>query len=402
MEQMKYCFNEMPKGEKDMLDVMSKENANSALKFHKSIPGYQPTPLVNLKKLASKLNVESFAVKDESYRFELNSFKVLGGSYAMAKYIAKVLGVDISELDFETLISPATKEKIGEVSFYTATDGNHGRAVAWAAKKLGQKAFVYMPKGTSKARLDNILSEGAFAQIEQFNYDECVRKAAAEAAKVKNGVVVQDTAWEGYQDIPSWIMQGYGTIPKEADEQFNDIYGKAPTHVFVQAGVGSFASAVQGYFSNQYKQNCPKVIVVEANAADCFYKGALDGSGRAKIVSGEISSIMAGLACGEPNTISWEILRDNATCFVSCPDWVSAFGMRVLAAPIKGDTNVVSGESGAVPAGTAVAIMLMDEYKQLREGLCLDENSRVLCFSTEGDTDPEMYQKIVWSSEWNG
>ncbi len=399
MQEIKYSFNNMPKGDGKWLKIMSQQNIETAQQFHRSMPGYSYTPLANLENLAKKLDVASFFVKDESYRFSLNSFKVLGGAYAMAKYIAKLVETDISKLDFNTVISDETKQKIGEISFYTATDGNHGRAVAWAANKLRQKAFVFMPKGTSETRLNNIKAEGAFAQIEDFNYDVCVRKAVEQAALSKNGVVVQDTAWDGYEDIPSWIMQGYGVIAHEANEQFCE-KSEPPTHVFVQAGVGSFAGAVQGYFSNVYKENCPKVIVVEADVADCHYKSAVKGDGSPEIVEGDLLTIMAGLACGEPNSISFEILKDNTTCFVSAPDWVTAYGMRVLSAPLKGDQRVISGESGAVPTGTAVAILLMEEYKELREKLGLDAGSRVLCFSTEGDTDPDMYEKIVWTKDW--
>jgi diaminopropionate ammonia-lyase len=220
--------------------------------------------------------------------------------------------------------------------------------------------------------------------------------AAKEASETKRGVVIQDTAWDGYEEIPAWIMEGYGTMAMEAGQQLQKQGCQRPTHIFVQAGVGSLAGAVVGYFSNLYKDNPPKFVVVEAEAAACLYKGAAAGDGKPRIVDGDLQTIMAGLACGEPNTLSWDILKNHVTTFVAAPDWVAAQGMRMLGAPIKGDTPVVSGESGAVPFGALATIMTDDDYKDVRQQLGLNADSQVLVFSTEGDTDPERYQNIVW------
>ena len=165
--------------------------------------------------MAAYLGLKEVYVKDESYRFGLNAFKVLGGSFAMARYIAKQTGKDVSELPYNVLTSDELRNEFGQATFFTATDGNHGRGVAWAANKLGQKAVVLMPKGSTQTRLNNILKEGAKATIEEENYDECVRMANAMAEKTENGVMVQDTAWDGYEEIPAWIMQGYGTMANE-------------------------------------------------------------------------------------------------------------------------------------------------------------------------------------------
>ena len=221
--------------------------------------------------------------------------------------------------------------------------------------------------------------------------------AAAEAAATPRGVVVQDTAWEGYEEIPAWIMQGYGTMASEAAEQLREAGVDRPTHIFIQAGVGSLAGAVQGYFANLFPENPPTTVVMEAQAADCLYKGAVAADGKPRIVGGDLQTIMAGLACGEPNTISWEILRNHAGFFVSCPDWVAAKGMRMLGAPCKGDPQVVSGESGAVGMGLAAALMEDNTYRELREAIGLGKDSKVLIFSTEGDTDPENYRKVMWN-----
>ena len=395
MSELKWAENKMPKTDDKNLPIMSIEEVKKAKTFHQSFPQYTQTPLSELKEMAKYLGLGTVKVKDESYRFGLNAFKVLGGSYSMAKYIAQKMGKDVSEFTYDVLTSQKLKDEFGQATFFSATDGNHGRGVAWAANKLGQKSVIFMPKGSTETRLKNIQAEGATATIEEYNYDECVRKAAAEAAKVPNGVVVQDTAWEGYEEIPAWIMQGYGTMALEADEQF----GERPTHVFVQAGVGSLAGAMVGYFSNKYKDNPPIMVIVEAEAAACLYKGAEAGDGKIRIVEGDLNTIMAGLACGEPNITSWDILKNHANCFIAAEDIVAARGMRMLAAPLKGDPQVESGESGAAPFGALATIMLKDEYAELRKQLKLDSNSKVLLFSTEGDTDPIRWKNIVWEAK---
>ena len=399
MDKIKWIQNTMPKTADSNLKVMDLSEVKKARDFHQTIPGYECTPLANLGRMAEYLGLKELYIKDESYRFGLNAFKVLGGSFAMARYIAQKTNRDVSELDFETLTSDKLRQEFGQATFFTATDGNHGRGVAWAANRLKQKAVVYMPKGSTQTRLDNIKAEGATATIEEVNYDECVRMAAAAAAKTPNGVVVQDTAWEGYEEIPAWIMQGYGTMAMESLEQLMKLGTDRPTHVFVQAGVGSLAGAVQGYLANKYPENPPTVVVVEADVAACLYKGAVAGDGQERFVDGDMQTIMAGLACGEPNTISWDILKNHVSVFVAAPDWVAAKAMRMLSAPIKGDSQVVSGESGAAPFGVLVEIMTNPELAELKKALKLDETSKVLLFSTEGDTDPERYKEIVWDGK---
>ena len=350
--------------------------------------------------MAEYLGLNFLAIKDESYRFGLNAFKVLGGSFAMAKYIAQELGKDVSEMTYDYLTSAALKEEFGQATFCTATDGNHGRGVAWAANKLGQKAIVHMPKGSSKYRFDNIAKENAKVTIEEVNYDECVRIAAAEADAVEHGVIVQDTAWEGYTEIPSWIMQGYATMGSEALEQLKGYGVERPDVVILQAGVGCMAGAICAYIVNSYPENPPKIVIAEAGIADCLYQGAVANDGKYRIVDGDLQTIMAGLACGEPNIVCWEILRNHVAAFCSCPDWMAAKGMRMLAAPIKGDPAVCSGESGAIGMGVIVSLMTDPDYAELKEALGLGKDSKVLLFSTEGDTDPDKYKSIVWGGEY--
>ena len=393
---LKWTVNHVPGSDDKFLDLMSEENVTKANEFHKSFPQYSVTPLQKLSALASYLGVKGIYCKDESYRFGLNAFKVLGGSYAMGRYIAKELGRDISQLPYNVLSSDKLREEFGQATFFTATDGNHGRGVAWAAKRLGQKAVVRMPKGTTKTRFDNIAKEGAEVTIEEVNYDDCVRMAAAEAAKTEHGIIVQDTAWAGYEEIPSWIMQGYGTLVLEADKQLKENGVDRPTHVFVQAGVGSLAGAVVGYFAHKYKENPPVMVVCEASAADCLYRSAVQADGNLVNVTGDLQTIMAGLACGEGNTIGWDILKNHVTVFASCPDWMSAKATRIYANPLENDPHIISGESGSVPLGLAYTALHDEDAKDLKEALKLDENSNILVISTEGDTDPVRYREIVW------
>lgn len=393
--QIKWTLNHIAKSEDKQVENMSVAEMEKAGNFHKSFPQYEVTPLTPLNNLADYLGVKRLYVKDESYRFGLNAFKVLGGSYAIARYIAQQLGKDVSEVPYNVLTSEKLREEFGQATFFTATDGNHGRGVAWAANKLGQKCVVRMPKGTTQTRLNNIAKENAVVTIENLNYDDCVRMAAKEAEETEHGIMVQDTAWEGYEEIPTWIMQGYGTLAMEADQQM-EADGSRPTHIFIQAGVGSLAGAVIGYFANRFKENPPIMVVVEANAADCLYRSAMQADGNRVNVTGNMLTIMAGLACGEANTVSWDILRNHASAFVSCPDWVSANGTRIYGSPLRGDKQVISGESGSVTMGLLHAIMTKPEYKDLKEALKLDENSQVLLVSSEGDTDPERYREIVW------
>lgn len=369
------------KGEKD--DLFSLAEANNAREFHKKLNGYAPTPLHQLDHLAETLGISGFYVKDESFRFGLNAFKGLGGSYALGKVISEKTGKSADSLSD----IPA-----GAFTFVTATDGNHGRGIAWAAKNLSQNSVVYMPKGSAKERFENIQALGAHTEITNFNYDDTVRFAMEQAQK-NHWTLVQDTAWEGYEDIPSYIMQGYMTMALEAAEQLG---GTIPTHIFLQAGVGAMAGAVTGFFYNYYKENMPTIVIVEPNKADCLYQTAAANDGKLHRVGGALDSIMAGLCCGEVCTVGWEVLRHHADYFFSCPDYVAADGMRVLGNPKGSDPKIISGESGAATSGLLYQLLTDQTLSEFRSAVRLDKDSVVLCISTEGDTDKENYRHIVW------
>jgi len=386
--------------EKTSTEFMSQITFSRVRKFHQKIPNYQPTPLLSLNNLANRINVKKLWVKDESYRFGLNAFKVLGGSYAIVFYLSRKLGIKIAELSFKLLKSLEYKEKIGAITFVTATDGNHGRGVAWAARELDQKAVVFMPKGSSKFRADNIKKENADVIVTDEYYDETVKMAADFAAE-NNGVLIQDTAWEGNLEIPTWIMQGYSTLIDEVIEQLKMQGESNPTHVFLQAGVGSLAAAIQGYLTIKFGDDRPLTVIIEPHNAACLYKSAKIGDTKPHSVKGTLSTIMAGLACGKPNVIAWKVLRDYADFFTSCSDIIAAKGMRILGNPLLNDPKIISGESGAVSLGLLVEILENDLYSDLKEKMNLSEESQILVFSTEGDTDPDHYRKVVWDGKYS-
>ena len=391
MENFTYLVRRRGEKPAASLALTDLEQAQAASRFHAGLPGYAPTPLVERPALAARLGEGKFWVKDETHRFGLNAFKALGGSYAMGKYLAKRLGKELDELTFDQLCGEDTRRELGDITFVTATDGNHGRGVAWSARLLGQKSVVYMPKGSAQERLENIRAQGAQAELTPYNYDDAVR-LADRMGKEHGWVLVQDTAWPGYEEIPAHIMQGYTTLAREIGKQLN---GETPTLLFLQAGVGSFAGAVLGYFTALWGDDRPVTVIVEPDQADCVFRSAQANDGKPRFVTGDMNSMMAGLCCGEPCTISWEIIDAYADAFISCGDGYSAQGMRLLGRPEGEDTRVVSGESGAVGAGVVEAILSEERLAPLREALGLDENSKVLIISTEGDTDQANYQKIV-------
>lgn len=393
--QLKWVKNSYKKSEMAWESKVLKENTHKeVMAFHESFKEYQKTPFINLENLAEHLGIASVYVKDESYRFNLNAFKVLGASYAIGKTLAKFLEKDIKDTPFSYLKSDEVKEAIKGVKLTATTDGNHGRGVAWTGQQLDLDVNIYMPKGSTQNRLDHILKLGASGQITEFNYDDTIRYMIGKD-KDSHVKIIQDTAWEGYTDVPVWIMQGYVTVAAEMIEALGD---KVPTHIFLQAGVGAFAGVMAEAFRMTYKEKAPYVIVVEADAADCFYESIK--LGEVKNISGDMNTIMAGLACGEPNPIAWDILKENADCFIAASDEVTAKGMRMLANPLGTDSRIISGESGAVTTGVLGVIAKDPHYKALKEQLQIGPESVVILVSTEGNTDPEIYQDVVWDGKY--
>ena len=376
-------------------ELFNIQQARTARAFHRQMPGYKMTPLRSLPHLAQMLGLGGIYVKDEAQRLQLNSFKVMGGSFAIYRFIQKKLGIPDEKMSYEYLVSKECHDACGDLTFASATDGNHGRGVAWAAMMLGHKCEIYVHKETSQARIDAIARYGARVTVVDGNYDDAVRQVAVDAEK--NGwEIISDTAWEGYTEIPTWIMQGYTTIMLECQEQFAGLGIQRPSHVFIQAGVGALAAATIGFYASLFKDNPPKFIVVEPDKAACIYETAKYNDGELHSVTGDLDTIMAGLACGDPNPIGWKVLDGCADMFLQVPDYTAARGMRILATPLKGDPFVISGESGAVTLGALYSLITEPEGTGIRKVLGLDENSNILCINTEGNTDPVHFRQIIW------
>lgn len=365
--------------------------AQKTREFHSQIEGYTPTPLTSLPVLARELGVKAIYVKDESHRFGLNAFKVLGGSYALGRLLAKKLNLDISEIDLKTVSQKFEKPMV----FTTATAGNHGTGVAWAARAMGQHAVVYMPKGSPQSAVERIRGLGAECIVTDVNYDDTVR-LASKTAEENGWELVQDTSWDGYEEIPTWISQGYMTMAGEAVDQLAELDSPHPTHVMLQAGVGAMAGGVLGFVADTFGPENFTSVISEPRAADCLCKSVSNDAGNMTAVEGDLASIMAGLACGEPNPVTWPILKDCGDHFISAMDNISATGMRILGNPLKGDPAITGGESGALNVGILYALRTKEEYAEMAQAIGLDQDSVVLIFNTEGDTNPERYRKIVW------
>jgi len=374
-----------------LFDFANSEIAANVANFHQSLPNYKPTPLIKLVSLADRLGIEELLIKDESQRFDLNAFKILGASYAIAKFFGQRLGLSDDEITFEKIL--AEQSILKKITFVTATDGNHGRAVAWAAEKFGCKSVVYMPKGSSSARLDAIQGVGAEASITDLNYDDTVIHAK-QMAQDKGWVLLQDTSWVGYEEVPLHIMQGYFTLMTEYFSQEQKIW---PTHVFLQAGVGSLAAAILAYLFSFTELPTPKFVVVEPQGAPCLYESIRLCGGEPYKVKGDLPTIMAGLACGEPSYLGLRILKAVASAFIECSDDVARRGMKVLGNPLAGDQAIISGESGAVTLGVVYELLSNKQFCKIKDELQITCNSKILLFSTEGDTDPDAYREVVWS-----
>lgn len=340
--------------------ILSLEGARAAYETISRWEGYAPTPLRDLAFIARVTGVAQVLYKDEGSRFSLKSFKALGGAYAVDRLVARRGGAS-------------------GLTVTCATDGNHGRAVAWGARRAGVKAVIYVHEGVSEGRAEAIRSFGAEVVREGSNYDASVR-ASAEAAARNGWEIVSDTSWPGYEDVPRDVMQGYAVLAMEAEAA-----GARPTHVFVQGGVGGIAAAVLSYRWEKYGPDRPKLIVVEPDKAACLFESARAGAVTA--VTGDLDTVMAGLACGEPSILAWKLLDPGADAFMTISDDAAVGAMRLLA-----ERGVVGGESGV--AGLA-GFLAAAKDPSLRAALGLDETSRILLYGTEGATDPAVYADLV-------
>lgn len=373
--------------------------AAEAKRFHCQLEGYDKTPLVCLKGLANILGVKDIFVKNEAERFGLNAFKGLGGSYAMFCILCHKLGLDPKTANVSDLKTKSAQAEIEKMVFVTATDGNHGRGVSWAGGIFGCHVHVYMPAGSAEVRAEAIRMVGpAKVTITDMNYDETVQYAM-EQSKKNGWYLIQDTSWEDYEKIPTWIVQGYLTMASEITEELTALHIK-PTHLFLQAGVGAMAGGVLGYFADYYGEKKPITIIIEPNEANCVYLSAQIADGEPHQVQGDPVTIMAGLNCGTPCKVTWPILRDYADYYMSCPDYVAAYGMRTYAAQLHGDKKIISGESGAATIGALSLIMSNKELQDVRGHMGLNKDSVIVLINTEGDTDPDNYFDIVQKGKY--
>lgn len=357
-----------------------------------SWPGYERTPLHSLPALAAKAGVGRLWYKDESGRFGLGSFKALGGAYAVLRLlIGELARSGVAErATAADLVARRYADAVSGVTVTCATDGNHGRSVAWGAQQFGCRCVIYVHATVSEGRKKAIERYGARVVVVQGNYDDAVRQAARDAAA--NGWhVVSDTSYEGYVDVPRDVMQGYTVMAQEALDQLPAT--ELPTHVFVQGGVGGVAAAVAGHFWETLGERRPRIIVVEPERAACIFESVR--AGRLTSVHGDLDTVMAGLSCGEVSLLAWEILEEGIADVLAVPDEAAIDCMRLLANPVGDDPAIVAGESAV--AGLA-GLLLARERPSVADALELDRDSRVLLFGTEGATDPELYARLVGRS----
>jgi len=368
--------------------VLSHSGFSAALAEISSWPGYAPTPLVQLPALARTLGVGGIHYKDERGRFGLRSFKALGGAYAVANVLRKKVAVATGRDDIgsRALLSGDFGDIIGSATVTCATDGNHGRSVAWGAQLFGCRCVIFVHEHVSQGRRDAIAHYSAEVREVKGNYDDAVRHAAGTAA-ANDWTVVSDTSYPGYRDIPLDVMHGYGVMAAEIAQEFGD---EPPTHVFAQAGVGALAAAVCASFWLRWADKRPRFVVVEPLHADCVYRSL--EAGEPVVVGGSLDTVMAGLACGEVSELAWEILHGGANAAVALDDAYALQAMKMLANPAAGDPAIVAGETGGAGLG---ALLAARDYPEIRATLALDASSRVLLLGSEGDTDPAIYRQVV-------
>lgn len=365
-------------------------NARAVHAAHAEIsrwPGYAPTPLVSLPALAREAGVAQVWCKNEGLRFGLGSFKAMGGSYAVLRHLVEHLRTSGHAVTSADLIAGRFRERTAAITVTSATDGNHGRSVAWGAQLFGCRCVIYMHAGVSVGRVRAIEAFGADVVRVQGNYDDSVRVCADDARRLGRQVI-SDTAYPGYTDIPRTVMHGYGVMVEETLTQMPA--GVRPTHLFVQGGCGGFAAAIHGRFWELWGADRPRLTVVEPVRADCVYRSG--EAGHPVAVRGGLETVMGGLACGEVSMVAWPILDVGTDVFMAIGDDWAIRAMQRLAAGPSGDLKIVAGEAGAAGVGGLMASVATESIRRI---IGLDDHSRVLTIISEGATDEEVYRTIV-------
>jgi diaminopropionate ammonia-lyase len=373
----------------EQTEVLNEHGLARARSHISAWPDYAPTPLISLPGLAKVANVQSVHYKDESHRFGLKSFKPLGGAYAVASLLLRELPtrVGVDEVTTQALLDGTFREQSATVTVCAATDGNHGRSVAWGARMFGCRCVIFINEAVSIGREQAIAAYGAEVRRNPGSFDDAVRMAQ-ETADIEGWFVIPDTSDGVVIVAPRDVTQGYGVMAAEAIEQ--QPFEGAPSHLFLQAGVGGMAAATCAGYWQTFGQNRPKTILVEPDSSACWF-ASLE-AGKPVALSGDLDSVMGGLSCGEVSQVAWKILRIGADAALTIPDEIAENAMRQLADGVFGDAPLVVGESGV--AGLA-GFLAVAADSDARRTLGLDSNSRIQLFGTEGATDPETYAAIV-------
>ncbi len=377
------CRRALPYGDRQRT-ALCRQSRQTALETVRAWPGYRPTPLIELPGLAARLGIARLRVKHEGRRFALQSFKALGGGYGVMRALERETGAPLADI-----VAGRAKERTRNITLACASDGNHGRAVAWGAQLAGAGAAIYLHRGVSRGRAEAIAAFGARIVRTEGSYDDSVRQVAADA-RAGGWIAIADTSWPGYEEIPAWVMQGYSVAMAEAMAELDR---DRPSHLFVQAGVGGLAAAAIAPLWEEWGEERPFCIVVEPHEAECVWQSGLHG--RPSPARGSLQTVMACLSAGEISPLAWTVLDRGADAFVTVADRFAPQAMRALAVGEGGDPPLVAGESGA--AGIA-GLMAAAGDDVARQALRLDEAADVLAILSEGATDPAIYERIVGSS----
>lgn len=366
--------------------VITPEAFSCAISEITSWPSYEPTPLYQLDALATEIGIQKLYYKDEGPRFGLGSFKALGGAYAALRVLTRELTHRLGHnVEVKDVSCGKYAKEAASITLVSATDGNHGRSLAWGCQKFGASCRIYIHAEVSNNRKEAMANLSAEVVRIDGDYDESVRVARKEADE--NGyLVVSDTSWEGYTQPPRDVMSGYGVMAYEICEELSE----PPTHVLLQGGVGGLAAGVAAYFKQRWGKQSPRVVIVEPALAACLYASAQTGKRTSVHIQEE--TIMAGLSCGEPSPLAWQILSEEAYDYVTLDEDLVAPTMKLLAEPFAGDSPIEAGESAVAGLAALIAICASDD---MREALGIDQDSRVLAIGSEGITDPEVYQKML-------
>lgn len=368
------------------LELLDEREIATAIREISSWPGYAPTPLIRLGGLAGRLGVEAVLYKDEGQRFGLHSFKALGGAYAVLSILKNKLRARGIAASVDDLIGGKFRDQIGHETVVCATDGNHGRSVAWGASLFGCNCRIYVHENVSTDRTEAIEAFGAVIVRTKGEYDDSVRTCARDAAKHGWTLVADTNAGGGPPEVPRLVMQGYTVIVSELLKQLD----RPPTHVFIPAGVGGLAAAVAGYWARTAGARRPRMVVVEPHSANCVFEAIR--LGQPKPVTGNTNSFMACLAAGEVSPIAWPTLHKTIDDVLTICDEVAARTMRELAEGAYGDRPVISGESGCAAVAALVAV---GGDKALRDALGINSGSRILTIGSEGATAPVIWERVV-------